>query len=221
MSTHQAEYAVRTVCELLGVSTSGYYAWRHRAPSARSQANVRLTQRIRAIHERSRQTYGVPRITAELREDGHRVGHNRVARLMKQGRLEGISRRKKGRTTRRNPDRRPAPDLVCRNFQASGVNQLWVADITYVPTWAGFVFLAVVVDAFSRRVVGWSLANYLRTRLVTDALEMALSQRKPQDVIHLGSRNPVHVDRVWFTLPEGRGEALDGIGWGLLRQCAM
>ena len=184
MSTHQAEYAVRTVCELLGVSTSGYYAWRHRAPSARSQANVRLTQRIRAIHERSRQTYGVPRITAELREDGHRVGHNRVARLMKQGRLEGISRRKKGRTTRRNPDRRPAPDLVCRNFQASGVNQLWVADITYVPTWAGFVFLAVVVDAFSRRVVGWSLANYLRTRLVTDALEMALSQRKPQDVIH-------------------------------------
>ena len=143
MSTQQAEYAVRTVCELLGVSTSGYYAWRHRAPSARSQANVRLTQRIRAIHERSRQTYGVPRITAELREDGHRVGHNRVARLMKQGRLEGISRRKKGRTTRRNPDRRPAPDLV-----------------------------------------GWSLANYLRTRLVTDALEMALSQRKPQDVIH-------------------------------------
>ena len=103
---------------------------------------------------------------------------------MKRARLEGVSRRKTGRTTRRNPDRRPAPDLVCRNFQASGVNQLWVADITYVPTWAGFVFLAVVIDAFSRRVVGWSLANHLQTRLVSDALEMALAQRKPQDVIH-------------------------------------
>ena len=184
MSTHQAGHPVRTLCQLLGVSTSGYYAWRDRAPSARSQANAQLTQRIRAIHERSRQTYGAPRITAELREDGDRVGHNRVARLMKQTGIEGVSRRKKGRTTRRNPDRRPAPDLVRRNFQVQDINELWVADITYVPTWAGFVFLAVVVDAFSRRVVGWSLSNDLKTRLVTDALQMALSQRKPQHVIH-------------------------------------
>ena len=201
MSTQQAEYAVRTVCELLGVSTSGYYAWRHRAPSARSQANVRLTQRIRAIHERSRQTYGVPRITAELREDGHRVGHNRVARLMKQGRLEGISRRKKGRTTRRNPDRRPAPDLVCRNFQASGVNQLWVGDLAYIRFNEEFLYLAVLLDAYSRRVIGWQLGTGLDHTLPLAALRMALAKRRVRPgLVHHSDRGVQYASQAYTQL---------------------
>ncbi len=172
------------MCRLLGVSASGYYAWRLRPPSARAQADAALTESIRAIHERSRETYGMPRIHAELAAEGLPVGRKRVARLMRAAGLEGISRRRRGRTTRRDQDARPAPDLVERNFSAGGPDELWVADITYVPTWAGFLYLAVVLDAFSRRVVGWSMANHLRTDLVLEALNMALWQRRPEAVIH-------------------------------------
>jgi len=171
-------------CRLLGVSTSGYYAWRSRPPSARATADAALTVRVRAIHARSRQTYGVPRIHAELDKQGERVGRKRVARLMRVAGLAGVSRRKGIRTTRRSADTQPSPDLVSRQFTAPAPNRLWVADITYVPTWAGFVFLAVVVDAFSRRVVGWAMATHLRTELVLDALNMALWQRRPKAVIH-------------------------------------
>ncbi len=172
------------MCRLLGVSASGYYAWQQRPPSARAQADAALTESIRAIHERSRETYGMPRIHAELTAEGQLVGRKRVARLMRAADLEGISRRRRGRTTRRDRDARPAPDLVERNFSAGGPDELWVADITYVPTWAGFLYLAVVLDAFSRRVVGWSMANHLRTELVLEALNMAVWQRRPEAVIH-------------------------------------
>jgi len=172
------------MCRLLGVSASGYYAWQQRPPSARAQADAALTESIRAIHERSRETYGMPRIHAELTAEGRLVGRKRVARLMRAAGLEGISRRRRGRTTRRDRDARPAPDLVERNFSAGGPDELWVADITYVPTWAGFLYLAVVLDAFSRRVVGWSMANHLRTELVLEALNMAVWQRHPEAVIH-------------------------------------
>ena len=172
------------MCRLLGVSASGYYAWQQRPPSARAQADAALTESIRAIHERSRETYGMPRIHAELAAEGRPVGRKRVARLMRAAGLEGISRRRRGRTTRRDRDARPAPDLVERNFSAGGPDELWVADITYVPTWAGFLYLAVVLDAFSRRVVGWSMANHLRTELVLEALNMAVWQRRPEAVIH-------------------------------------
>ena len=181
---NQADYPITTMCRLLGVSTSGYYAWVDRGPSTRDEANARLLETINGIHQQSRRTYGAPRITAELREEGHLVGKNRVARLMKVAGIEGVSRRRKTRTTLRGQDSRPAPDLVERNFQVSRPNRLWVADITYVPSWAGFVYLAVVVDAFSRRVVGWSLRNDLKTRLVTDALQMALQERESDGVIH-------------------------------------
>ncbi len=181
---NQADYPIATMCRLLGVSTSGYYAWVVRRPSTRDEANARLLETITGIHQQSRRTYGAPRITAELREDGFRVGKNRVARLMKVAGIEGVSRRRKTRTTLRGQDSRPAPDLVERNFSVSYPNRLWVGDITYVPTWAGFVYLAVVVDAFSRRVVGWSLGNDLKTRLVTDALQMALQARESDGVIH-------------------------------------
>ena len=184
MRAHQADYPVRTLCRVLGVSPSGYYAWRNREPSARRRADGELQAKIETIHRHSRSTYGVPRVHAELIDTGHHVGRKRVARLMKAAGLEGASRRKRARTTVRDPDARPAPDLVDRNFRAKHPDELWVADITYVPTWSGFLYLAVVVDVFSRRVVGWSMANHLRTALVLQAMNMAIWQRRPEEVIH-------------------------------------
>ena len=184
MSDHQASYPVTALCRVLGVSPSGYYAWRSRPPSARALADAALTERICSIHERSRKTYGSPRIHAELRDEGVRIGRKRIARLMQEAGLEGASRRRRKGTTRRDQDARPAPDLVERDFVATAPDRLWVADITYVPTWAGFLYLAVIVDAWSRRVVGWAMANHLRTELVLDALNMAIWQRRPRGVVH-------------------------------------
>jgi len=184
MSEHRAEYRITTMSRLLGVSASGYHAWKLREPSAREQANQGLLARMRTIHAMSRETYGAPRMIEELWADGLTVGHNRVARLMREAGLVGASRRKGCWTTRRNKDARPAPDLVERHFVADAPDKLWVADITYVPTWAGFLFLAVVLDVFSRRIVGWAMANHLRTELILEALNMAVHRRRPQDVIH-------------------------------------
>ncbi len=128
--------------------------------------------------------YGAPRIHAELGASGTHVGRKRVARLMRGANLAGVSRSQGPRTTQRREGDRPAPDLVDRKFSAEAPDRLWVADITYPPTWAGFLYLAVVLDAFSRRVVGWAMATHLHTQLVLDALEMALKQRRPEDVIH-------------------------------------
>ena len=140
--------------------------------------------RIAAIHKASRETYGAPRIQAELIDEGIHVGRKRVERLMKAAGIAGVSRRKGTRTTFRDERTRPACDLVDRNFHAEEPNQLWVADITYVPTWAGFLYLAVVLDAFSRRIVGWAMGHNLKAQLVLDAMNMAIAQRRPQDVIH-------------------------------------
>jgi len=128
--------------------------------------------------------YGAPMIHEELAERGIRVGRKRVARLMKAAGLQGVTRRKKAWTTRRDTKARPAPDLVDRDFTADGPNKLWVADITYIPTWAGFLYLAVVIDVWSRRVVGWAMGDHLRTELVMDAFEMAITTRRPKNVIH-------------------------------------
>src|SRR5271155_3784763 len=177
-------YGVATMCRVLAVSASGYYAWRKRPPSARARAEVELTARIQAIHQYSRGTYGAPRIHQELRAAEIRVGCKRVARLMKAASLRGASRRPWLITTVRDRHARPAPDLVERNFTAAAPDCLWVADITYIPTWAGFLYLAVVLDAFSRRVVGWAMETHLRTELVLAALNMALGQRRPAAVIH-------------------------------------
>ena len=185
MSASQAEHAIATMCHVLGVSASGYYAWQQRAPSPRARADAVLLERIRAIHAKSRGTYGVPRVHAELRAEGTRVGRKRVARLMRQAGLQGVSRRKSCWTTIRDRDAPAAPDLVQREFAAVGPDRLYVADITYVPTWAGFLYLAVVLDAWSRRIVGWAMANHLRTELVLEALNMAVWRRRPPtDVIH-------------------------------------
>jgi putative transposase len=179
VSAHQAIYAVATMCRVLAVSASGYYAWRKRPPSARVRADVELTARIQTIHEYSRGTYGAPRIHQELRAAEIRVGCKRVARLMKAASLRGASRRPWVLTTVRDRRARPAPDLVERNFAAAAPDCLRVADITYIPTWAGFLYLAVVLDTFSRRIVGWAMATHLRTELVLAALNMALASAAP------------------------------------------
>jgi len=196
MTANQAMFSISTMSRTLGVSRSGYYAWRDRLPSARSIADVALTDRIRAIHAGSRETYGAPRIHAELIDDGIHVGRKRVERLMKAMGLAGVSRRKGSRTTFRDERVRPACDLVDRNFYADAPDRLWVADITYVPTWAGFLYLAIVLDAFSRRIVGWAMGHNLKTQLVLDALNMALTQRRPINVIHHSDQG--HSTRPWL-----------------------
>lgn len=172
------------MCLVLNVSTSGYYAWRKRSPSKRAREDAVLTKKIRQVHERSRGTYGAPRVHAALRDEDIRVGKKRVARLMKAAGLKGVSRRKRPSTTIRKESARPAPDLVERDFTASGPDELWVADITYVPTQAGYLYLAVVLDAFSRRIVGWAMMGHLRTELVLEALDMAAQQRDSKETVH-------------------------------------
>jgi putative transposase len=185
MSANRAVFPVATMARVLGVSEAGYYAWLRRPPCAHALADAALLKRIRTVHASSHETYGAPRVHAELLAEGERHGRKRIARLMREAGLVGVSRRRGGPiTTRPDKEARPAPDLVDRDFSATGPNQLWVADITFVPTAVGFLYLAVVLDAWSRRIVGWAMANHLRTDLVLSALEMAIGQRRPRDVIH-------------------------------------
>jgi putative transposase len=188
VSAHQAEHAVATQCRVLGVSVSGYYASRSREPSKRSIEDARLLGKIRAFHVTSRGTYGVRRIYEDLVDDGEIVGRDRVARLMREAGLEGISPRKWTSTTTQDGAQPAAVDLVDRRFEAEGRDKLWVADITYIPTWEGFLYLAIVLDVWSRRVVGWAMSPSLATPLVLAALEMAIRQRQPSDVVHHSDR---------------------------------
>lgn len=182
---HREEFPVATMCEVLDVSRSGYYAWRGREPSRRAQRDAQVLEQIREIHAWSRGTYGSPRIHAELQARGVRVGRKRVARLMREAGIQGVSRRKRSiRTTRRREDAQPVPDLVQREFDVPAPDWLWVADISYIPTRSGFFYLAAVLDAWSRRVVGWAMDTHLKTTLVLDALDMALYRRRPEEVIH-------------------------------------
>ena len=184
MSSQAAHHSVATMSRVLEVSRSEYYAWAERGPSQRAFQDSALSAGIQRVHEYSRGTYGAPRIHAELAFEGTHIGRKRVARLMRENGLQGVSRRKWTTTTVRDRTAVPAPDLVKRDFRAQGPNRLWVADITYVPTWAGFLYVAVVLDAWSRRVVGWAFALNLRVELVLAALEMAIRQRQPRAVVH-------------------------------------
>lgn len=176
------------MCRLLGVSPSGYYAFHNRKPSNRACTDAVLSARIAAIHAFSKGTYGAPRIHDHLRDDDIRVGKKRVARLMRAAGLEGVSRRNGYCMTTQDKTAAFAPDLVHRVFTADAPDRLWVADITYIPTGSGFLYLAVVMDAFSRRIVGWHMASHLTHPLVLEALDMALYQRKAIDVIHHSDR---------------------------------
>jgi putative transposase len=175
----KAQHPVSLLCSVLGVSRAGYYAWRDRPRSPRARRDDELTALIREIHEESEGSYGWPRMHAELRHRGVHVSRKRVARLMRQAGLSGLLVRRRATTTIRVPGVRPAPDLVARDFNPTEPNRLWAADLTEIPTWEGVLNLAVVIDCYSRRVVGWAMAEHRRAELVVEALEMAVWQRKP------------------------------------------
>jgi putative transposase len=181
IAAKKAEHSIKLMCRVLGVSRSGFHAWQARKPSARALEDRRLTARIAEIHQRFRGVYGSPRVHAELvLGDGERVGRKRVERLMRQAEISGLIRRRRARTTIGVPWVRVCEDLVDRAFAAEGPDRLWVADITYLRTWEGWLYLAAVQDVFSRRIVGWSMADHMRTELVLDALQMALEHRRPE-----------------------------------------
>jgi putative transposase len=180
IAAERACHSVKTLCRVLGVSRSGFHAWSSRPLLARALSDQLLLERVRQLHLASRRTYGSPRIYRDLRADGVAVGRKRVERLMRQDGLSGTVKRRRGQTTIRVPGVRVAEDLVKRDFRPPAPDQLWVADITYLRTWQGWLYLAVVVDCFSRRVVGWALEDNMRAELVVDALERALQRRRPQ-----------------------------------------
>jgi len=189
IDAEKASYPVTALCRMLGVSKSGYYAWRSRPPSERKRRDALLTEKIRQIHSRSRETYGYPRVHAQLRSLGVKCGRRRVARLMRAEGLWGRVRGKKRRTTRGDPRAAPAPDLLRGDFVAAQPNRVWLADITYIPTREGFLYLAFILDTHSRRVVGWSMDSHMRTELVVDALDMAVWRRKPSaGLVHHSDR---------------------------------
>jgi putative transposase len=187
----RASHHLATLCRVLGISRAGFHAWARDPARRRSAADARLSERIRAIHVTSHRTYGAPRVHAELQASGVRVGRKRVARLMRVAGLVGVHRRRRARVTPRAVPRASttAPDLVRRRFRAAAPDRLWVADITELPTGEGPLFLAAIVDVFSRACIGWSMADHLRTRLVLDALEAAIERRQPRPgVIHHSDR---------------------------------
>jgi putative transposase len=191
VQAEKANHRVNAMCRVLKVSKSGFYGWRDRPLSARARADVLLSEKIDRIHRDSRQTYGAPRIHFELRTLGVRCARKRVARLMRVAGLFGCGGRRRVRTTLSSQAERtpPAPDLVKRNFTPEAPDRLWVADITYVRTWEGWLYLSFVLDTYSRRVVGWSMANNLKTELVLDAVNMAIYHRRPKPgLIHHSDR---------------------------------
>lgn len=189
MKVNQATHSVGMMCRLLEISRSGFYAWLNRPMCARQRRDLELTGKICAIHRRSRDTYGSPSIHAELADDhGIRVGRKRVARLMRQNSLRGATLRKYVVTTQSDPAAAKPIDLVERRFFADAPDQLWVADMTYVPTWSGWLYLAMVMDVYSRKIVGWAIDTNMRTELILDALQRAVAQRQPRGVIHHSDR---------------------------------
>ena len=193
----KAYYPTSLLCRLLRVSRSGYYAWRGRPPSARAVADEVLAEQIRGFYDASRCTYGAPRICDDLRDAGVRVGRKRVARLMRRNGWQGVHRRSWRHATKADPAALPAPDLLERDFTASAPDRKWVADVTYVPTVAGWLYLAIVLDTFSRRIVGWSMDTHRKTRLVCDAVAMAVAVRGGQvaGVIHHSDRGGEYTSR--------------------------
>ncbi len=179
IDAEKASYPVTILCRVLQVSRAGYYAWRQRPASTRTVHDEALIASIRTSHASSRGTYGVPRIHADLQASGLCVGYKRVRRLMRHAGLTGCRRGRRVRTTTSDPTAVPAPNLVQREFRADAPNRLWVGDITYLPTGDGWHYLAVLLDVYSRRVVGWAFADHLRAELTIEALQMALLQRRP------------------------------------------
>jgi transposase InsO family protein len=195
----QAEFPVTRLCAVLKVSVSGYYAWLKRPAAPRQQANQQLQQTIRNIWQRVRGIYGAPRIHAELQASGNRVGHNRVARLMRVAGLRGKTvRRRRPVTTQTDPSHAVAPNRLARQFNVRHPNTVWLTDITYIETEEGFLYLAAVLDLASRQVVGLAMADHLRAELVEAALDMALIQRHPdQELLHHSDRGSQYTSHAY------------------------
>jgi putative transposase len=205
IEVEKVNHAVRTLCRVLQVSRTAFYQWSIEPLSARARADIVLTQRIAAIHARRRQTYGAPRIHAELHICGDRHGRKRVARLMRSAGLAGRVPKRYRRTTIGDPFTL-LPDLVQRDFTPTHPDQLWVGDITYSRTWEGWLYLATVPDCFSRRVAGWAMADHLRTELPLRALEMALARRTPTDIlIHHTDRGCQDTSEAYTNVLESHG----------------
>jgi transposase InsO family protein len=203
---HQEKFSIKVMCHVLGVSRSGYYAWRKRPISRREQVNGYLLKEIREAHTRSRETYGSPRIHAELRAKGILCGRHRVARLM---RLHGIQARRRHRykvTTQSVHSRPVAPNLLKREFDAQQADQKWLADITYIPTGEGWLYMAAILDLYSRRIVGWAMKARLTSDLVMDALRMAvLNRRPPRNLIHHSDRGSQYASEAYQALITAHG----------------
>jgi putative transposase len=199
IAAKKTEHSIQIMCRVLEVSRSGYHAWASRAPSPRAVADATLSGRIAVIHKQSGETYGSPRVHAELRlADGVEVSRKRVERLMRAAGLSGQLNRRKGRTTISVPGLRTAPDLVERDFNPTSVNRLWCADITYIRAWEGWLYLASVMDCYSRRIVGWAIADHMRKELVIDALQMAVARRRPDTgVVHHSDRGSQYTSLVF------------------------
>ncbi|MBA3868054.1 MAG: IS3 family transposase [Anaerolineae bacterium] len=186
----KGEYPVSRLCAVLNIAESGYYAWLNQAPSAHKQENQELEQCICTIWKQYRGIYGAPRIHAELQEQGINVGHNRVARLMRQTGIQGkTTRKRRTHTTQSDPSHPVAANVLDRQFTAKRPNEVWLTDITYIDTAEGFLYLAAVMDLYSRQIVGMAMADHLRTDLVESALDMALTQRRPpRNLLHHSDR---------------------------------
>jgi putative transposase len=176
---HRDVFLVRVMCAVLEVSASGYYAWRERPESRRAAADRELLTEVRRVHANSRRRYGSPRVHAALRSEGKRVGRNRIARLMHRNGIQARQKRRFRKTTDSNHSFPLAPNLLARQFTAAAPNKIWLADITYVPTLEGWLYVAIVLDMFSRKVVGWAMSNTMPQELTMAALRMAITNRRP------------------------------------------
>ena len=198
IAAEKTSYPISLMCRTLGVSRSGFHAWEQRPPSHRAQLDDVLTGRIQEMHGRSRDSYGARRIHLDLRDEGVRVGRKRVERLMRVAGISGYVKRRKFRTTFGIRGVRVADDLVERDFNPSGPDRLWASDIKYVSTWEGTLYLASVIDCYSRKVVGWSMRSDMQAELVIDAVEMAIERRQPtRQLIHHSDQGGQYVDLVF------------------------
>ena len=219
---HRHEFPVQQMCELLAVSSSGFYAWLEREPGHREQENRCLTEQIRVLHQRSRQTYGSPRIHADLQEMGQMVSRKRVARLMRAAGIQ--ARRKQGYkvTTKRNEAHEVAPNLLAQDFRADAANETWLADITYIDTHEGWLYLAAILDVYSRKIVGWSMSTRLQKQLVEDALKMAVGRRDmPQGLRHHSDQGSQYTSHDFLKLLTQHGIQVSMSGAGNCYDNAM
>ena len=212
---HRGEFPVIQMCEVLDVSSSGYYAWRGRPPSAREMANRELLDKIEAVFEESDQTYGSPRVHQALKAQGVAVSKNRVARLMRLRSLRPKQVRRFRTTTKRNKTHQAAPNRLKRDFTADAPDQKWLADITYIPTLEGWLYLAVILDLFSRRIIGWAMSDRMTTELTLRALQMAIRQRQPSPgLIHHSDQGSQYTDSCYQAVLAAHGiqASMNGVG---------